>query len=260
MSKALILSFLLIFSSLQAHIITIPKAGFHIFVLTLNELEIYEPAGHFMEDTAESRKALEIAIERDLFPSDWLNPIEYFYTNPNIFIIRDLRDVFCSAEKWLVKAALADLSHKNKDQRKCALAYLKLSPDERLKSALLGRGHSSMLNTHVFQVCQLLFRLISSNQCPIFISKFENFFSLEDKMEQVSHISNLCSFLNEPRSATEIEAALHKVWGHSMTYTPTKKKVGQWKERFTDEHIELFRQHWDELNQQLGYPSIDDEL
>lgn len=71
------------------------------------------------------------------------------------------------------------------------------------------------------------------------------------KEKQVQTIKNIAQFLEIELSDDKIEKICQSLWGGTWTFR--KGTIGQWKEKFTEEHVRLFKEYLGQDLIDFGY-------
>ncbi len=104
---------------------------------------------------------------------------------------------------------------------------------------------------------------IAFRQNPnVLTCRFEEFVGSQggatDKLQKKS-ISRLASSLGIELTNEELNTLAADLFGNETGPQGgnfRKGQIGSWKDHFTEEHMELFRQNWSALQSQLGYPTL----
>jgi len=232
---------------------TLPKAGTNFMGDLLRVLDVPIPVYHFIQDAELPRAWWGINMPFILHQPDDFDKC--------VIVTRDLRDIMVSAIFWTETSARSILTDPSYTERADAEEFLQDPPDVQLSKVINTIGMPTGLMTVCRYACDLILALKNGPPENVFVITFEELIGADAggclaDQARYKRLAEMCQFLGYERSTEEIEIAMNKIYGHSISYNPVKKKVGRWNEYFQQVHIDDFKRLWDNLNIALGYPSI----
>jgi len=177
--------------------------------------------------------------------------IRFFEEHPDMisfFVYRDPRDQLISSIFYAVDIHLEHAQHEY---------YTGISMDERIKTEILGRDEPDLL--HLPNVRQHYDEYLRWLDCPeVLCLRFEDLINDKDRS-----LSKILDHLERGsfRIPTDRESALaiiKEAIQPKKSATFRKGKSGGWREHFTEEHKQLFKETAGDLLIKLGYEENND--
>lgn len=160
-----------------------------------------------------------------------------------VLVIRDLRDVLVSQAHWIAKHGwFGYLAGPVID------AYKQFSPEEQLNFVIRYKDPVASIKAISWQANAWMQRP------DTFLCRFEDYIGPQgggDEEVQVCKIEELANYLGYPLSRKDAEIVAAKTFGDTKTFR--KGQVQGWRDHFTPEHIENFKQAMGEELIFLGY-------
>lgn len=258
MIKTLCALLLFIFSSkVEAHppfvVFSPPKAGTHLVGKAMALLTDESPAYHLSRIGESPSDLLSIVMsetERGEFT------VAHHFTHHAlthltqmgykvIFVVRDPRDQLISVMHWLKKGQWR------------WLPIARIEEEEELITELIT---GSTTRWRSVEKCYLQFESILEeiSQEKIYFAHFEKLVGAQGgggREEQIEELRALAQFVEIPISSEAIESLADTLFGGTATFR--QGQIGSWKESFTDEQKELFKERYQPLLERLGYEMDD---
>jgi len=212
---------------------TVPKSGTHIMIKALYMMELPLRVSHFEPHLS--------SCERP------------------IIVVRDLRDCCVSlvnyydfAIDWGLKndyprVGFKKLQHCQKWQQ--------LNFEEKL-TAILTTNRSilpTLDDAHFHDNVCWANKVINSHPSDFLIVRFSNLIGGEhgnDREIQWKEFKKITTFIEKyagiHTADDKILYCINHLWGGTITFT-NNQKIGNWKNYFTQEHIDLFKKHWEHM-------------
>ena len=255
-TKIYFFTFLLFFSSLICQskprpyrIITLPKSGTHLLWQYFRLIKKHE------------NKYL-----RNVIPIHPLNDNGYFNSelqrmnNQNVVLmLRDPRDILLSAVFWREKDKI------KKGNEKLYKMWCKLSFDEKLMQII--KPTAPFNNSTFLRVSnpKQMDIMIDCLEFPNkYVCRFENLIGNHgggsDQLQK-NEILGLAKFVGIDISQETTSIIAEELFGpppKQYFNTFRKGQIGEWKNYFTQEHIDAFKKHWNKYLIAFGYETDDD--
>lgn len=177
--------------------------------------------------------------------------LQFFAEHPEIisfFVYRDPRDQLISSIYYAVDIHLDHAQHEY---------YSGISMDERIKTEILGRDAPDLL--HLPNVRQHYEEYLNWLDCPeVLCLRFEDL--IHDKDKSLSAILDHLErgSFRIPTSRETALAIIKEAIQPKKSATFRKGKSGGWREHFTEEHKQLFKETTGDLLIKLGYEENND--
>lgn len=244
-----------------------PKSGSHLVYQILKGITLVSPF-RFVEAlpirmiTAEGRNRTKAEVLSDLahlrpgtigwgYLRSEPDLIKYFKENTNVlqfFVYRDPRDQLISSIYYAVDI------HKGHAQHEY---YTSLSMDERIKTEILGRNEPGLL--HLPNVRKHYDYYIGWLNCPeVLCLKFEDL-----RLNQEKSLLTILDFIERdsfkiPTPRTKAINIIKTAIQPQKSATFRKGKTGGWRDHFSEEHKNLFKDVAGDLLIKLGYEKNND--
>jgi hypothetical protein len=231
-----------------------PKSGTHLLSQIIESIEPFNFRGVLLANYAslsgkrrkesnlikvlQSSKKNEI-IHAHLFYSNEINKVLNENNFRKILLIRDLRDVVCSEERYY--SHINKLNHMHKH-------FLKIdSLDKRLSACINGLNIEGKYFPSIKEKFMNYINWIDDDQ--VLIIRFEE---LSDPLLLNSTISNLVNFITGEQITDSALNSIKENINPSSSHTYSGKSRN-WKNSFSNYNIEEFESVAGDLNRKLGY-------
>jgi len=244
-----------------------PKSGSHLVLQILQGVAQIAPFRYVDHKplrtiTAEGRKRTENEIFRDLkalksgaigwgYLTSKPEYVKYFKDHPEIisfFVYRDPRDRLISSIFYAVDIYKGHAQHE---------FYSSIPMDERIKTEILGRDVDGL--EHLPNIYEHYARYIDWLDCPnVLCLPFED---LVEKQEQsldkiLDHIES--GSFKIPVSREKAKSVIIEAIQPKKSPTFREGKTGKWRDYFSEEHKQLFKEVAGDLLIRLGYEENND--
>lgn len=189
------------------------------------------------------------------------NLSQIFHSGEKVVIVyRDPRDIVCSRVNGLNKY-FENTPHASKNSPFVGdYQWMDLTPEERITYTIKGYGDKRWNKIEIPSL-QHAVKLKKEKFKNVLMLKFEDLIGFahggSSEEIQFKKFARLYRFFVPNSSKKEVsntvEKCLKNYWGNTQTFTDTHKKVGQWKQHFTDEHIQLSKKFLNKYILGLGY-------
>lgn len=235
------------------NVVTTPKSGTHMLLKILKLLGV-----DHKYKSMNMAYAPHICHYADFLPYRFLSA-EYMRSTFDlkekyIVTIRDPKDFLISYLQWIDKEMdQGMIPHEE--------AWKEATISERLDQLLAGGDHIKLesLKPAPWYIGNYLVaaRLMDMNPPHVLFLKFEDLIGPEmggsSKHDQVEAYKKLCDFTGVRYTRPKINQLVRLLPGNTLTYIP-QKKVGRWKEYFTDQNKRHYNTRFKAIEQILGYP------
>ena len=240
------------------NITTPPKSGTHLLIKALKLLGV-----SYKTKSTELKIAPHICQYANFLPYDFLSPDKlrevFDLKEKYIVTIRDPKDFLISYIQWV---------NKKMDNGEIAEeeAWREASMNQKLDQLLWGgdRMQFQSLQDAPWNIANYLVaeRLMALALPNILFLRFEDLVGPDmggsSREKQVEALTKLCEFCDVKVTAKKIDSLIKLLPGGTLTYI-SQKKVGKWKEYFSEENIAYYNFRLGKLEKGLGYASCNEE-
>ena len=218
-------------------LVTTPKSGTHLLIKILNILGV-----SYKSNSENMSYAPHICQYGDFLPHKFLqeeNLKEPFDLNQKYIVtIRDPKDFIISYIQWLGKEMSEGLIPEEEEWKNASM-------EEKLDQLLAGgQMKFSTLQAAPWYIGNYLVaeKLMHLALPHILFLRFEDLIGPElggsSKEKQIDTLTKLCQFTGTTVTDQKLDHLIKLLPGNTLTYID-QKKVGKWKDYFTEKHIQM---------------------
>lgn len=254
------------FASYEFIFLSFPKSGSCMMrkLLTMMSDDLgYEKAGKYFREH----------FYCDRYPPFGINQAVVYFSNslPTLVMVRDFRDILVSLSFWfdkrVEKGSSMNLEFRSVPQH-VQQEWLQLTLSEKMTAFLLANFHPEVphFGDVFLREYENMQYFLSRLKSP-YIIKFENLVGPHGggtREAQEEEVSKVAEMLSISLSADELAYLCDNLYGlrnqdqgADYSHTFRRGQIGTWKERFTEEHIQLFKEHYNEALLELGYETTE---
>lgn len=234
-------------------LITIPKSGTHLLakaleLMTGRKVDWIAPSV-VANPTFDSNKRLN-PFDRTIMKHHLFDCFDFIKADKSgkyikIVQIRDPRDILLSQINWMANCAWCWYAPRDYNTQ-----FNKWSFDQKLRTTILFPEEDGFYSIRYF----LRKALEWINEPDVLVVRFEDLIGPQgggDKERQEQAIKALANHIGYTLEQEDIDSIASKLFGGTQTFK--KGQIGTWREKYSSEHIALFKETMGEELIELGY-------